>query len=188
MDKVRNPSNSVCYTPSPEPYRINKSYLVNTSQLNPQLLYCLLKFLTNEFHLTWIRVRVMLRSTVSRPVCLGVNHPSGAYDDMFITVRQLLVCWCGEPSLTRGRVYLLQCTITWIQSQSYVTTDGQLASLSWKKAPIWGLRSDLYYWQLQAWWCGALSLTRGRVCHLPESQSAVISLVVSMYNLHFTCY
>jgi hypothetical protein len=31
------------------------------------------------------------------------------------------------------------------QSQSYVTTDGQPASLSWNKAPIWGLRPDLYY-------------------------------------------
>jgi hypothetical protein len=27
----------------------------------------------------------------------------------------------------------------------YVTTDGQPASLSWYKAPIWGLRPDLYY-------------------------------------------
>jgi hypothetical protein len=27
----------------------------------------------------------------------------------------------------------------------YVTTDGQPASLSWNKAPIWGLRPDLYY-------------------------------------------
>jgi hypothetical protein len=31
------------------------------------------------------------------------------------------------------------------QSQSYVTTDGQAASLSWNKAPIWGLRPDLDY-------------------------------------------
>jgi hypothetical protein len=30
-------------------------------------------------------------------------------------------------------------------SESYVTTDGQPASLSWNKAPIWGLRPDLYY-------------------------------------------
>jgi hypothetical protein len=28
---------------------------------------------------------------------------------------------------------------------SYVTTDGQSASLSWNKAPIWGLRPDFYY-------------------------------------------
>jgi hypothetical protein len=46
----------------------------------------------------------MLRPTVSRPVCLGVTHPSRAYDQIFITVRQLRVCWCGALSLTRGRV------------------------------------------------------------------------------------
>jgi hypothetical protein len=31
------------------------------------------------------------------------------------------------------------------ESESYVTTDGQPASLSWNKAPIWGLRPELYY-------------------------------------------
>jgi hypothetical protein len=30
-------------------------------------------------------------------------------------------------------------------SQSYITTDGQPANLSWKKALIWGLRPDLDY-------------------------------------------
>jgi hypothetical protein len=32
-----------------------------------------------------------------------------------------------------------------IESESYVTTDGQPASLSWNKAPIWGLRPDFNY-------------------------------------------
>jgi hypothetical protein len=33
------------------------------------------------------------------------------------------------------------------QSQSYVTTNGQSASLSWNKAPIWSLWRDFYYCQ-----------------------------------------
>jgi hypothetical protein len=55
-----------------------------------------------------VKVKVMLRPTVSRPVCLEIKHLSGAYDQIFITVRQLRVCWCGALSLTRGRVCRLQ--------------------------------------------------------------------------------
>jgi hypothetical protein len=36
------------------------------------------------------------------------------------------------------------------ESESYVTTDGQSASVSWNKAPFWGLRPDLYYCQIVA--------------------------------------
>jgi hypothetical protein len=46
----------------------------------------------------------MLRPTVSRPVCLGIKHPSEAYDQIFVTSRHLRVCSCGALSLTRGQV------------------------------------------------------------------------------------
>jgi hypothetical protein len=47
---------------------------------------------------------------------------------------RLLSDECFEESLTALN-----------ESESYVTTDGQPASLSWNKALIWGLRPDFYY-------------------------------------------
>jgi hypothetical protein len=39
-----------------------------------------------------LSLSLILRPTVSRPVCLGIKHPSGSYDQIFITVIQLPVC------------------------------------------------------------------------------------------------
>jgi hypothetical protein len=57
-----------------------------------------------EFLSLKVKVKVILQPTVSRPVYLGTKHPSGAYDQIFIIVRQLRICLCGALSLTRERV------------------------------------------------------------------------------------
>jgi hypothetical protein len=55
-----------------------------------------------------VEVEINLRPTVSRPVSLGVRHPSGTRDQFFflleISFTQLRVCNFVAPSLTRGRV------------------------------------------------------------------------------------
>jgi hypothetical protein len=61
--------------------------------------------------INWLSVSLILRPTVSRPVFLGIKPRFGAYDQIFITFTQLRVCWYGAPSLTSGRVCLLQCTM-----------------------------------------------------------------------------
>jgi hypothetical protein len=61
-----------------------------------------------ELHTSRLSLSLMLRPSLSRPVFLGVKYPSGAKDQIFITVRQLQVCWCGAPCRTRGRVCNLQ--------------------------------------------------------------------------------
>jgi hypothetical protein len=49
-----------------------------------------------------------IKTKVSRPVYFRIKHPFGAYDQIFITVRLLQICWCGAISLTRAEVCYLQ--------------------------------------------------------------------------------
>jgi hypothetical protein len=61
---------------------------------------------------------------------------SSSFSSYFLFLLLLLLLLLSSSSILKSS-----------QSQSHVTTDGQSASLSWKKAPIWGLRPDFYYYQ-----------------------------------------
>jgi hypothetical protein len=80
------------------------------------------------------------------------------------------------------------------EPESYVTTDGQLASLSWCQAPICGLRPDFCYCQTVACcWCGTLSWQEESVvyscCWFSPAQSLLglspVGLVTIFYCLRF---
>jgi hypothetical protein len=47
---------------------------------------------------------LILRPTVSRPVCLGIKHPSGAYDKIFITVKTVagVLIWAALSNERTG--------------------------------------------------------------------------------------
>jgi hypothetical protein len=53
----------------------------------------------------------------------------------------------SDESVWRISDWSLNLSNSESESESYVTSDGQSASLSWNKAPIWGLRPDFYYCQ-----------------------------------------
>jgi hypothetical protein len=85
--------------------------------------------------------------------------------------------------------FLFNLLETASQSQSYVTTDGQSASLYLNKAPNWDLRPDLYYCltitDFLMW--GALSDERTGLSFARVTVRSSKSVVI-MCNLHFTCY
>jgi hypothetical protein len=49
----------------------------------------------------------------------------------------------SNSALFDSTTSVLSCFMSWVEF--YITTDGQPASLSWNKAPFWGLLPDLYY-------------------------------------------
>jgi hypothetical protein len=82
---------------------------LDTLEFWPHYTNPLLQLNYSDFQMNCqLSLSLTLRPTVSPPVCLRIKHPSGAYDQIFIIVWQLPVCWFGAPSLTRGRVCRLQ--------------------------------------------------------------------------------
>jgi hypothetical protein len=78
----------------------------------------------------------MLRLTV-------MQAPSGAQGQIFATIRQLWVCWCGAPSLTRGQVCHLQLLLALasaviLGSESHRTHDHISPSQIWDSPNLVG--------------------------------------------------
>jgi hypothetical protein len=118
------------------------------------LIYWTLPVITTIIHFithkprTCLLVRYHFTSYIS---CLSVSLLSVSVSPFFLFFLTYSICVC---------ICLLSYSCeSQSQSQSFVTTDGQSASLSWNKAPMWGLRPDLYYCQIVSglWMWGALS-------------------------------
>jgi hypothetical protein len=107
--------------------------------LGPMAIYL---FNAKTFVFLSLSLSLMLRPTVSRPVRLGIKHPSGAYDQIFFSVRNTEYVWQlrswfrGALSLTRGRVCLLYILLAlasavFLRSESLGNRDHILLSQIW---------------------------------------------------------
>jgi hypothetical protein len=98
-------------------------------------------------------LEVKLRPTVSRPIRLGVRHPSGTLDQIFF--RHFRLCYFVASSLTRGRVcnllllLVLASTVPWASRPYFIVP-------ILEAPPTWRARSLYLYSPGQ----------RGRVCNL----------------------
>jgi hypothetical protein len=97
--------------------------------------------LDSRLWLTGFKVKVMLRSTVGQSI--PVPSPTWAQDQIFVTVRQLSVCWCGSPSLTRRQVCHLQLLLVLpnaviLRSKSCRTNDHILLFQMWDSPDLKG--------------------------------------------------
>jgi hypothetical protein len=98
----------------------------------------------------------MLGPTFIRPVFLCVkSHLGPETTFLLLSDSCVLFMWSALSDERTGLTFT-------VQSQNYITTDGQSASLSWCQAPIWGPRPDFYYCQTGV----GRPLWRGRVCRL----------------------
>jgi hypothetical protein len=105
---------------------LRKEYFVHS-------VYC---YSLQSYTLQKTEVEVTLRSTVSRPIRLGVlpllEQAARCY--IYLSDNYFLYFSCRAPSLVRGRVCNLQCNDA-SSISSYIVTDGLSASSSWCQDP-----------------------------------------------------
>jgi hypothetical protein len=77
-----------------------------------------------------VEVKVTLRLSVSQSVLVSSPIWGSLPDNYYCLTITVLFLWGALSDKS--------------ESESYVTTDGQSASLSWYKAPIRGLRPDFF--------------------------------------------
>jgi hypothetical protein len=109
----------------------------------------------------------MLLALTSR-VFLGVRVPWDSWP--YFTVLDSRLPLSSSPTTRGATVEVFDPASTRVietQSQSHIVTDGRSICKSWCRAPS-GAHDQIFITprQLRSWFCGALSLTRGRVCLL----------------------
>jgi hypothetical protein len=118
-----------------------------------------LTHISQDLSVRWTVPEVKLRPTVSRPVRLGVRHPSGTRDLFFfllqIFFRQLWVCYFVESSLTRRQdCNLLLLLVSPVQSQLGLSPAGLKTIFIvpiLETPPTWRARSPYLYSPITMW-------------------------------------
>jgi hypothetical protein len=129
-----------------------------------------------------VKIKVILRPTVSRPVRPGVRHPSGTGDQFFpfsvwLFFRQFRGCWCGAPSLTKSRVCTFQffpgiVSASFLRSQSHGSHEHSLLSLFFRLPQPGGPGSCIYFPQEQGIPVIPNQKSQSRSYVMTDSQSA----------------